>query len=590
MFGSRQSSLTTKSLEALIKRASDETLTGDNWQYILDVCDKIDQDPESNTKEAIRVIGARLTTRDANVVLRTLSLLVATAENCGSRMKQEIATKSFLDALIKKLGDRKLHKQVKSRIAEVIGQLSQSFKLDPSLKPMSDAYRTIETQYPQYLHAANGSSSSQAGVLGAPSKPAKTELSAQEKLKEEEELNRVLQLSLQEYEQQESIRKNYLSSKPLPQTREETLPPQPELAIQKTVETPLAPAAVSNAQDSIATVSKVRALYDLISYEPDELSFRKGDIINVIESVYRDWWRGSLPSGKVGIFPLNYVTPVITKAPEELSREYEIENKILSVDLRKVDKLLALLSSNPSQVDEDEITQLYNEIIPIRPTLAKSIDKYSVRKEELTTLHNQFQTEVKLYNDLVDNLINQRHNSTSYLLPYPNNSRYLTQPESLQQQPTSAGFGNGQSFEAQQTGQNQQSYGVPPSGQNQQNYGPPSQATGQNQSYGVPSQPTGQTQSYRVPSQPTGQNQQSYGAPSPGQNQQNYGQAPPPGQNQSYGQAPQSTGLNPPSYGQPSSQNTGPGPTSFPQYDQGFQRASSQQFLNINSFPDVNNF
>ena len=52
--------------------------------------------------------------------------------------------------------------------------------------------------------------------------------------------------------------------------------------------------------ETVATVSKVRALYDLVSYEPDELSFRKGDVITVIESVYRDWWRGSLPSGKLG--------------------------------------------------------------------------------------------------------------------------------------------------------------------------------------------------------------------------------------------------------------------------------------------------
>lgn len=559
MFG-RLSAQTTNSLEASIKRATDETLTADNWQYILDVCDKIVEDPETNTKEAIKIIGARLTTRDANMMLRALSLLVAIAENCGSRMKQEIATKSFLDILLKKLGDRKLHKQVKTRIAEVIGQLNMSFKQDPSLKPMNDAYRVIETQFPQYLHSS-ANADSQAGVLGAPNKPAKTELSAEDKLKEEEELNRVLQLSLKEYEQQETVRKNYLSNKPLPETREETLPPQPELAIRKSEPAEKTPAAVSRAQDSIATVSKVRALYDLISYEPDELSFRKGDIINVIESVYRDWWRGSLPNGKTGIFPLNYVTPVIAKAPEELVHEYEIENKILSTDLKKIDKLLALLSSNPSQVDEDEITRLYNEIIPIRPTLAKSIDKYSVRKEELTTLHNQLQTEVKFYNDLVDNLINRRHNSVSYLLPYPNPANY--QQDSLQQQPTSAGFGNAPY--------------VQPVGATRQQTG---QLPGQQQNYHVPT-----PSSYGQNNSSNQYNQASFAGDAAAYE--------PTGQNLSYGQAANHTGSssNTPGYGsgQNPAQNTGPH-SSFPQYENNFQRASSQQFLNINSFPDVNNF
>ncbi|ODV65692.1 hypothetical protein HYPBUDRAFT_90494, partial [Hyphopichia burtonii NRRL Y-1933] len=434
-------------LELLVKRATDETLTTDNWQYILDVCDKISLNPETNTKEAIQLISQRLSLRDANVVLRTLSLLISVAENCGSRMKQEIATKLFLnDYLIKKLADRKLHKQVKYKVYQVIQQLYQSFKGDPSLKPMADAYQIMIIQYKQYDISGAG-----------PDKPAKNQMTKQDKLEEDQELDRVLKLSLQEYEKEQSYKKNYLNTKPLPETKDDddVLPAQPELQLKKS-NTNVSHS--SQQPQTIATVSKVRALYDLISYEPDELSFRKGDVINVIESVYRDWWKGSLPSGKSGIFPLNYVTPVVTKSPQELQNELNIENKILSVDLRKVEKLLALLSSNPNSINEDEITSLYNEIIPIRPDIAKSIDKYSVRKEELSLLHNELNSEIKTYNELVDNLINRRHSSSqvpsipNYNSPYP--SQQFTNPNShfsnpsiqsyneLQLQPTSTGFGN----------------------------------------------------------------------------------------------------------------------------------------------------
>lgn len=450
MFGGRQSSSDASgSLEQLIKRATDETLTNDNWQYILDVCDKISSNPEEGTRQGIRELTIRLTSRDANVILRTLTLVVAMAENCGSRMRQEIATKSFVqESLVKKLSDRRLHKTVKFKVAEVIKQLYESFKTDPSLKPMADAYNKVASDYSQYLpEAADG-----------PTKPAKKERSILDKKKEEDELQRVLKMSLQEYEREQTVKKGYLNTKSLPDPQSGGTDQQQH--IQQSVENqpiksnptgPQSPQAQDQSQ-TIATVSKVRALYDLISYEPDELSFRKGDVITVIESVYRDWWRGSLANGKIGIFPLNYVTPVVTRTPQELARELEEEDKVLSVDLKKVDRLLALLSSNPDTIDEDEITRLYGEIIPLRTTLGKFIDKYNVRKEELLVLNSKLNSEVKFYNSLMDNSISHRvtHQPSGVsMAPYPtgvtspsNNTFPHPNQSMLHQQPTSSGFGN----------------------------------------------------------------------------------------------------------------------------------------------------
>lgn len=363
---SRQTASGEGKLEKLIDRATDGTLTADNWHYILDVCDNISSNPEESTKQAIKIITQRLNTKDANVILRTLSLITAVAENCGSRMKQEIATKSFLfDCLIKKLNDKKIHKTVKFKITEIISQLNDSFKGDPSLKPMSDAYSVVKLDYSQYLNTSTANDSANNITSYGPSKPGKHEISQQDKAKEEEDFQRVLKLSLQEYEREQQIKKAYLNDKPLPETKTNN----------DTKETDRSNSQAKTPEDTIASISKVRALYDLISYEPDELSFRKGDVITVIESVYRDWWRGSLPNGKTGIFPLNYVTPIVNKSPEEINKELELESNILTNELRKVDRLLGLLSTNnASMINEDEITQLYNELLPLRPSLAKFID------------------------------------------------------------------------------------------------------------------------------------------------------------------------------------------------------------------------
>ncbi|KAK6171084.1 hypothetical protein SNE40_019344 [Patella caerulea] len=50
----------------------------------------------------------------------------------------------------------------------------------------------------------------------------------------------------------------------------------------------------------------VEAKFDFESQSQDELAFKKGDIIRVIEKVDENWWKGEL-SAQVGIFPITYV-------------------------------------------------------------------------------------------------------------------------------------------------------------------------------------------------------------------------------------------------------------------------------------------
>ena len=130
-----------------------------------------------------------------------------------------------------------------------------------------------------------------------------------------------------------------------------------------------------------ATVSRVRALFDFQPSEPGELQFKKGDIIAVLESVYKDWWKGSL-RGHTGIFPLNYVEKLADPTPEELQREGQMEAEVFA-EIKNVEKLLTLLSTSNSEMnvrDNEEITTLYHSTLAIRPKLIELIGKYSQRK------------------------------------------------------------------------------------------------------------------------------------------------------------------------------------------------------------------
>lgn len=132
---------------------------------------------------------------------------------------------------------------------------------------------------------------------------------------------------------------------------------------------------------SAATVSRVRALFDFQPSEPGELQFRKGDIIAVLESVYKDWWKGSL-RGQTGIFPLNYVEKLPDPTVEELQREAQMEAEVFG-QIKNVEKLLTLLSTRSSELnvqDNEEITSLYHSTLSIRPKLIELIGKYSQKK------------------------------------------------------------------------------------------------------------------------------------------------------------------------------------------------------------------
>lgn len=139
-----------------------------------------------------------------------------------------------------------------------------------------------------------------------------------------------------------------------------------------------------------ATVSRVRALYDFQPSEPGELQFKKGDIIAVLESVYKDWWKGSL-RGQTGIFPLNYVEKLQDPTRDELEREAQMEAEVFA-QIRNVEKLLALLSTSSQGGgdvrDNEEITELYHSTLSIRPKLIELIGKYSQKKGKFARTHD----------------------------------------------------------------------------------------------------------------------------------------------------------------------------------------------------------
>jgi signal transducing adaptor molecule len=209
--------------------------------------------------------------------------------------------------------------------------------------------------------------------LQPPSKPVKQRITDFDRQKEEEELQMALALSVKERKPVPSqVASSSAAAVPPPAS---TSTPTPASQAEPAASQPV-PSGTS-----AATVSRVRALFDFQPSEPGELQFRKGDIIAVLESVYKDWWKGSL-RGQTGIFPLNYVEKLPDPTVEELQREAQMEGDVFS-QIKNVEKLLTLLSTRSSDLnvqENEEITTLYHSTLAIRPKLIELIGKYSQKK------------------------------------------------------------------------------------------------------------------------------------------------------------------------------------------------------------------
>lgn len=248
----------------------------------------------------------------------------ALCQNCGKPMHREVSSRAFTDALLKLANDRNTHTQVKAKILEKMKDWSDMFSKDSELGIMYDAYYRLKQSNP---------------TLQAPSAPQKQGLTQSDRQKEEDELQMALKLSLQEEERKKATPAGS-GSQPGPSGQQDSTPAPP----------------VSSGTTA-ATVSRVRALYDFVPSEAGELEFKKGDVIAVLESVYKDWWRGSL-KGKTGIFPLNYVEKLTDPTPDELQREAQMEAEVFA-EIKNVEKLLTLLSASntgPREEDNEEIS------------------------------------------------------------------------------------------------------------------------------------------------------------------------------------------------------------------------------------------
>ncbi|XP_008298692.1 intersectin-2b isoform X1 [Stegastes partitus] len=144
-------------------------------------------------------------------------------------------------------------------------------------------------------------------------------------------------------------------------------------------------------------VCQVIAIYDYTAANQDEMSFSKGQLINVLDKNNPDWWKGEL-NGVTGLFPINYVKMTTAEcdpsqqwcadlnsldslSPQEKKRQGYI-HELLQTEERYVEDLQIVLEvfhkpmSESGRLNETEMGMIFvnwKELLTCNTKLVKAL-------------------------------------------------------------------------------------------------------------------------------------------------------------------------------------------------------------------------
>ncbi|KIK20819.1 hypothetical protein PISMIDRAFT_682021 [Pisolithus microcarpus 441] len=167
----------------LVTKATDENLTGEDWETILNLCDKVQDEGEQGAQIAIAALLKRLAHRSPNVQLYALSVSEALSKNCGIVLHRELASRVFTQGLERLVTDRTTHDKVRKRALGLIAMWAAEFEHDPSLGMMEECYTSLAAKNYKFE---------------TPNEPPPPTVDDEVRRREEEELQRALEMSLRD--------------------------------------------------------------------------------------------------------------------------------------------------------------------------------------------------------------------------------------------------------------------------------------------------------------------------------------------------------------------------------------------------------
>jgi len=302
----------------------------------------------------------------------------------------EISSREF-EAEFKRCIQRQVHHKVLERLLYLIKKWAESkeFKDDPQLSLIPSLYRSLQKEYrfPSSIES-NGPSKTQTKLPSDPNVVTTNQ--------EEEDIAKAIELSLKESGGTSVKRQESNSFYP-------TFDSEANSSTSNNYSQPM----------SGKEPYQVRALYDFEAAEENELPFKTGEVIVVLDDSDKNWWKGSNHRGE-GLFPSNFVStdladPEVPSVRKTVQFDEEVKVKVLdkepaSIDEEKIDRLLNLLhEADPTgeKPDSDEIISLEEQCSQMGPLIDQELEKVDRTIASLNGVNTQLVQAMDLYHNLM---------------------------------------------------------------------------------------------------------------------------------------------------------------------------------------------
>jgi len=416
-----------------VEKITDEKNTSEDWGMIMDFCDRV-QATKDGPRDCLKSIIKRLNHQDPHVVIQAITLLDAVVNNCGKPFRLEIASREFENDFRKLLGNRS-HQRVQERLKGMLrGWAEGDFKSDPQLALIPSLYNQLQKEGIDFSSASSSSHSKKKSSSAIPKDP--NVVSNQQ---EEDDIAKAIQLSLQESKassSQQPHRSSTYSGANAPSSNQGNSSLYPSANAPMDLGSFLASTSGSPSPGSASNVNKkeekkARALYDFEAAEDNELTFKAGEIVIIIDDSDANWWKGSNHRGE-GLFPANFVTKDLEEEPAQFKEEKQKQQRrrsvtfneevevatlredvtdptkqsaaVVEISENQIDQVMSMLNeADPTAPESDpiELQQLEQQVNGMGPLIDAELELVDRRHAQLTRISTELVDALNLYHQLM---------------------------------------------------------------------------------------------------------------------------------------------------------------------------------------------